>query len=416
MATATPIVEKRERPGFRWFVLAVILAVQLHLVSILFAPAALAQTILRELHVTITQFGFIMAVINVTVMVSVPLGSILVDRLGLKWALLCGIGSIGGGAVLVVLASSLGPLLALRALQGIGIAISYPVLGALIMAWFADREQPYINTLYAAGAFLGTGGTFIITAELLRWLQGSWRAVLSCYGVTALAVGLLWGVVGRERASSVDRTTDTDKAEQSQNSLAVALRMRIAWKLSVGIFASAWVYNMYFSFVPLFLQTERAVGLSAANRLASLLPFSGVAGVVFFGLLSSRFSLRKHLLWSSCSLVVVGSVALFYGRDVVMIFGLVLTGFALSGFLPVSVTYMMALPRMTPSLVAAFLVMINVATYLAGFVAPFAVGYLSQGSLGLRNALALLSWVELLGIGMFALLPASTQASHNTRC
>jgi sugar phosphate permease len=61
---------------------------------------------------------------------------------------------------------------------------------------------------------------------------------------------------------------------------------------------------------------------------------------------------------------------------------------------------------MTPSLVAAFLVMINVATYMAGFISPLLVGWLSQTPFGLRNTMALFSWMEVLAIVMFLRLPA----------
>jgi sugar phosphate permease len=61
---------------------------------------------------------------------------------------------------------------------------------------------------------------------------------------------------------------------------------------------------------------------------------------------------------------------------------------------------------MTPSLVAAFVVVVNAAVYLAGFISPLAVGWLSQSSFGLRNTLALFSWIELVAILMFMRLPA----------
>jgi sugar phosphate permease len=72
---------------------------------------------------------------------------------------------------------------------------------------------------------------------------------------------------------------------------------------------------------------------------------------------------------------------------------------------------------MTPSLVAAFVVVVNVAIYLAGFISPLTVGWVSQSSFGLRNTLALFSWIELVAILMFMRLPtiASMDVSHPER-
>jgi MFS family permease len=86
--------------------------------------------------------------------------------------------------------------------------------------------------------------------------------------------------------------------------------------------------------------------------------------------------------------------------------GLLVAGFGLSGFLPVLNTYIMSLPSMTPSLMAAFVVVVNMAIYMAGFISPLAVGWVSQ-TFGLRNTLALFSWVELVAILIFMRLPTN---------
>lgn len=95
--------------------------------------------------------------------------------------------------------------------------------------------------------------------------------------------------------------------------------------------------------------------------------------------------------------------------------GLLVAGFGISGWIPVVNTYTMSLPSMTPSLVAAFVVVLNVAVYLGGFISPLAVGQLSQTSFGLRNTLALFSCIELVGIIMFLLLPTISADILKTR-
>jgi len=72
---------------------------------------------------------------------------------------------------------------------------------------------------------------------------------------------------------------------------------------------------------------------------------------------------------------------------------------------------------MTPSVVAAFVVVVNMAIYMAGFICPLAVGWVSQSSFGLRNTLALFSWIELVAILMFMRLPtiASVDVSNIER-
>ena len=404
---ATTISTTEKLSASRWTVLAIIVLVQFQLQLVTFAPAAVASPIISNLQLTRTEFGLIISVLNITIMICQALGSVLVDRAGLKLGLFYGVALVGIGAAILLGVHSLKFLVFGRVLQGIGIGISYPVMGALIMACFSKRERPYINTIFAAVTFLGIGAGMLVTVGLFRWFSGSWRHALGSYGFSILATALVWLVIGRNRQEFVaaEETSAAGAAARNPSSLSKALTMPVAWTLALGIFAVSWVYNMYFSFVPLFLESQRGISLASASRLGSLLPFSGVAGVIVFGVLATRAAWRKHLLWTSCAVVILGSIALFFGEGAMTQAGLLVAGFGLAGFLPVLNTYIMSLPSMTPSLVAAFVVVVNMAIYMAGFISPLAVGWLSQSSFGLRNTLALFSWIELVAILMFMRLP-----------
>src|SRR5712671_7768971 len=404
----TSIIAAEKLSASRWMVLAIIILVQFQLQLVTFAPAAVASPIISNLQLNRTEFGLIMSALNITIMICQVLGSVLVDRAGPKLGLFSGVALLGIGAAILLGVHSLTFLIFGRVVQGIGIGICYPVMGALIMAWFSKREQPYINTIFAAVTFLGIGGAMLVTAGLFRWFSGSWRHALGSYGFSILATALVWLVIGRnsQEVVSAEETSPADATARNPSSLSKALAMPVAWTLALGAFAISWVYNMYFSFVPLFLESGRSISLANANRLASLLPFSGVAGVIVFGVLATRATWRKHLLWTSCAVVILGSIAFFFGEGAMTKAGLLVAGFGLSGFLPVLNTYIMSLPSMTPSLVAAFVVVVNVAIYVAGFISPLPVGWVSQ-TFGLRNTLALFSWVELVAILIFMRLPTN---------
>ncbi len=403
----------------RWMVLSIILLVQFQIQLVTFAPAAVASPIISNLQLTRTEFGLIMSALNITIVICQVLGSVLVDRAGPKLGLFFGVALLGIGAAVLLGVHGLRFLIVGRVLQGIGIGICYPVMGALIMAWFSKRERPFINTIFATVTFLGIGAAMLVTAGLFRWFGGSWTHALGSYGFSILATALVWLVIGRNNheVASAEETSAAGATARNPSSLSKALAMPVVWTLALGAFAVSWVYNMYFSFVPLFLESGRGISLANANRLASLLPFSGVAGVIVFGVLATRATWRKHLLWTSCAVVILGSIGLFFGEGAMTKAGLLVAGFGLSGFLPVLNTYIMSLPSMTPSLVAAFVVVVNMAIYMAGFICPLAVGWVSQSSFGLRNTLAVFSWIELVAILVFMRLPmiASVDLSNIER-
>jgi MFS family permease len=405
-----PILSTTEKlSASRWIVLAVIVLAQFQIMLVVFAPAAVASPIISDLRLTRTEFGLIISALNIAIMICQVLGSVLVDRAGLKLGLLSGVALLGIGAAIMLVVHSLALVLLSRVLQGVGIGICYPVMGALIVAWFSKREQPYINTIFAAVTFLGIGSGMLITDYLFRWFNRSWRLALGAYGISILATAVIWLIFGRnsQEAVSPGPISTAGATARTPSSLRTALTMPVVRTLLVGALAISWVYNMDFSFIPLFLETRRGISLSEASHLASLVPFSGVAGVIVFGLLANRATWRKHLLWASCAIVLVGGIALYFGEGAATKIGLLVAGFGLSGWLPVLNTYIMSLPSMTPSLMAAFVVLVNMAIYMAGFLSPLAVGWLSQGEFGLRNSLAVFSLIELVAIVAFLQLPTA---------
>src|SRR5258707_15284439 len=181
----------------RWMVLTIIVLVQFQLQLVTFAPAAVASPIISSLQLTRTEFGLIMSALNIAIVICQVLGSVLVDRAGLKLGQFYGVALLGIGAAILLGVHSLRFLIFGRVLQGIGIGICYTMLGALIMAWFSKREQPYINTIFAAVTFFAIGAGMLITVGIFRWFNSSWRHALGSYGFSILATALIWLFVGR---------------------------------------------------------------------------------------------------------------------------------------------------------------------------------------------------------------------------
>src|SRR6267154_6771688 len=224
---ATTISTTEKLSASRWMVLSIIVFVQFQLQLVTIAPAAVASPIIANLQLTRAQFGLIMSALNITIMICQVLGSVLVDRAGLKLGLFSGVALLGIGAAILLGVHSLRFLIFGRVLQGIGIGICYPVMGALIMAWFSKREQPYINTVFAAVTFVGIGAALLVTVGLFRWFGGSWRHALGSYGFSILATALIWLVVGRnsQEVASAKETSAAGTTARNPSSLSKALAM-----------------------------------------------------------------------------------------------------------------------------------------------------------------------------------------------
>src|ERR1700733_16124264 len=104
---ATTVSTTEKHSASRWMVLAIIVLVQFQIMLVVFAPAAVASPIISDLRLTRTEFGLIISVLNIAIMICQVLGSLLVDRAGLKLSLLSGIAMLGTGAAIMFLVHTL---------------------------------------------------------------------------------------------------------------------------------------------------------------------------------------------------------------------------------------------------------------------------------------------------------------------
>jgi MFS family permease len=420
----SPFIERKQRTGveqvarqasssYRWFVLCVLLATQLLIQSSLYGPAALAIQMRQHLGITNAQFGFAMGLANLATTLTVVLSSLSIDRYGVAKTFSCGMVILGAGGIGMVFAHQLSFLLASRVLQGFGIGIIYPAAAALIMDWFPLRELTYINTSFIGFAFVGGGLAYISTAAMLRW-GAEWTTVLLVYGLLTMIAACIWALFGCNNRDRDGRGLRLLRVESRGSSLRKAAAMPTIWLLGIGLCAARSVAETYLFFLPMYLQKERLIAQSEAAHTASLFPFASVAGVLLFGMLAKRVDFQKHLLWVTALVVLVGSVPVAFGSYAELKWGLVIIGCGVAGIQPVQSTYLMSLPKVTPSIIAAFFVITNLLTHIGGFIAPFAAGRLSETVFGLKHTLFLFSLVEVAGILALVMVPPSAPRTENT--
>jgi ACS family tartrate transporter-like MFS transporter len=392
---------------YRWVVLGVLLLTQILIQTSLYGPAAMAMPVQRGLGVGNAGFGIAMAATNFSTTAFVFLSSVFVDRIGMNRTFACGLGALALGGMTTAGIEGLHSFVIARVVQGLGIAIIYPVASALIMQWFSAGEKAYANAAFLAFAFIGTAVAFQ-TTSFLTASGVPWRITLFLPGATTALILLIW--IALPRPPMIPQSGRAQMHLPKGSSLSAALRMPVVWILAIALFACRWVHEAFLFFLPLLLQSSKGMSTRAAAQLASVVPWSGVAGILLFGVLAKVPRLQKRLLILSSILVISGAYPLLFGTGWQTIAGLIIIGFGLSGLLPVHITYVMSLPRITPSIVAAFLVITNITTHLAGFISPIAVGRMSQTTVGLRYSLALFSAMELVAIISFAFLPPTINA------
>ena len=98
-------------------------------------------TLVRELHATDTQLQWVVDTYNLVVAALLLTAGSLSDRFGRKGWLLAGLAIFGTASVAGGLATSVGALVATRALMGLGAAMIFPPTLSLITNVFVERKE-----------------------------------------------------------------------------------------------------------------------------------------------------------------------------------------------------------------------------------------------------------------------------------
>jgi len=131
-----------------------------------------------------------LTITSLTIAVGAPLAGVLSDRAGRRPVLLGGLAVSAAAGTAGLLVDGLGPLLATRALLGLGVGAVSTAVGALLTDWFAGpRRATYLGLQQAAASL---GGVVLLPAAGLLAATG-WRAPFWLYAA-ALPVAVLVAV------------------------------------------------------------------------------------------------------------------------------------------------------------------------------------------------------------------------------
>jgi CP family cyanate transporter-like MFS transporter len=121
---------------------------------------------------------------------SIP-GSLLIARLGIRGALIVGLGAIGVFGALRGYGPSIPVIFGSTFLMGVGVAITQPAFPAMVREWF-PRRIAIATAVYSNGILIGeTVPTSLTTpAGVLPLAHGDWRWALASWSIVVLVSGI----------------------------------------------------------------------------------------------------------------------------------------------------------------------------------------------------------------------------------
>lgn len=281
------------------------------------------QAIQRDFGLTNVQLGYVFSAFVLGYALFQAPGGSLADRFGPRAVIVGGVIWWGLFTTLTAwvptgLAWSIGILIAMRFLLGLGEAVVYPSSNRLVAAWIPSHERGLANGLIFAGVGAGAGVTPpLITYVLLNY---GWRWSFYVCAIIGLVAGAVWLWLARDtpRKHPWISQSELETIEKGLPSAASDFEKpkALPWSaiitdrnivfLSISYFTYGYAAYIFFTWFFIYLSKVRGLDLKA-SALYSMLPFIAMATASSVGgFIADRLTQKYGKRVGRCGLAIFG--------------------------------------------------------------------------------------------------------------
>ncbi|GAA2183105.1 MFS transporter [Brooklawnia cerclae] len=255
-----------------------------------------APHMIEELGITRTDIGLMGTVFSWTYAIcQLPAGYI-IDKIGAKRMYFFAVGVWSIATALMSVGHNMGQFLSFRFLLGVGESPNSPNSSKITTEWFPREERGQASGIWDSGSKWGSA----VAPPLLTVLSLAlgWRAMFLIIGVLGLCLAVGFWAFYRSPEES-KRLSDEeyrhilagrDDVTKPKQHLPWArfFTYRQTWGMMLGFFTSIWIWNIFITFLPLFLQDTLGVSVASTGWVAAVPYF--VAAIS--GIYSGRITLK----------------------------------------------------------------------------------------------------------------------------
>ena len=368
----------------------------------------------QSLGFSFSQMGLLLSAFAWTYgLAQIPAG-LAVDRFGARWALGAGMvvwsfAQTGAGFV-----RSLPQFLLARGALGLGESPMY-VGGTRICAdWYELRKRPLPVAIFNSSSALAPAlAPPLLTALMLDF---GWQAMFVLAGLLGFVVALAWIALYRgpreadiapEELARLRVEDSGDVRHAGLRQVLWLLRFRTCWGMSLGFFGVVYIYWLYATWLPGYLESARHLSIARAGVVSAIPLAAGFFGALAGGFVSHALAGRMDAALA-CRLPVIASlvaagiaVALAdSARSDWLAVGLISLGLFAANVAS-SCGWALAAVVAPPNTVATLEAIQNVGGSLGGALAPWVTGAIVQATGSFRMAFYVAGIIALASAGFY---------------
>jgi CP family cyanate transporter-like MFS transporter len=355
---------------YRWVMLSLIWLLYTAFGLTYRAMPPLITPILQDLHLSYTQMGFILGSWQLIYILVSMIAGTMIDKWGLRKALLLGTVIIGLSSALRCLSKDFTGMLGAVALFGVGgpmISIGGP---KAISIWFEGKERGTAMGVFVTGLWTGGILGLALTNSLVMPLTGnSWRGAFLLYGVFSFLVGLLWWFFAKDTEPSA-----SPKVLKTMDLFGRLFRVRkVRVVIAMGLLTFAITHG-FTNWLPSILEANH-FSPAIAGLVASLPLAAGIPSMLFFPRLVPPPLRGRFLALCILGVLVVLILAVTASGNL-QFTALILYGMAISPFAPILILLLMDTPEVGSTHMGFAGGMFFCVAEIGGFTGPLVMGAL----------------------------------------
>jgi ACS family hexuronate transporter-like MFS transporter len=327
--------------GLRWVIISLVFFATLINYIDRLTISVLSPLIVKDLHLTNTQFGGIATWFLLAYTVSQGLSGRLYDRVGIKRGFTVSIVVWSLAAISHAFAVGLRSLSAMRFALGLGEAGNWPGAAKTVAEWFPPRERALGMAIFNSGAAIGS----IVAPPVIVWLTvylGHWQPTFIVTGTLGfLWLGIWWLIydqperhkwLSREELAHIRDGADAAVEEPAgaKYTWRELLRYRQTWGIVIARFLVDPVWWLYITWLPLYLTKVYGFDLKQIGLFAWVPFVAADAGSLVGGWLSGFLIARgwsvdaaRKIVIGLSSLLMPAGIAAAFSADAMVALALI---------------------------------------------------------------------------------------------
>ena len=231
--------------------------------------AVVGPHLIKVYDYTPTQVGVLLSIFNWAFTASLLVAGPLADWIRPRRSFPIGVGAWSLATALCGLTKSFAPLLAFRALVGVGESLMIPSGSRVIRETFDRKHRALaVGTFFAGNKFGLTLGIPLASVVLVNW---GWEWVFYTTGSLGLLWVAWWLAVYRASPSDVAGRAQPDHA-QGRIRWATLLKYRTTWGVMLGQAGYLYIYYVFATWLPGYLVLQRGMS-TLTTGVVGMLPF-----------------------------------------------------------------------------------------------------------------------------------------------